>query len=195
MDVHDNVPALAKIEVEFKLRLADRAAFARRLQELGARLIRPRELEDNVVYDFPDRGLTGRGSMLRARTLDQEVVLTFKGRAQASSIAKRREEIESVLTRNEGNALVAILERLGLVPIFRYQKYRTTWELQGIHVMLDETPIGDFAELEGDEALIIATAYGLGYRQDQFITSSYRDLYVQGLSDRPGPVDSMVFAT
>ena len=195
MDVHDNVPALVKIEVEFKLRLADRAVFARRLQELGARLIRPRELEDNVVYDFPDRGLTGRGSMLRTRTLDEQVVLTFKGRARPSSVAKAREEIESVLTRQEGDALVAILERLGLVPIFRYQKYRTTWELQGVHVMLDETPIGDFAEIEGEEGLIIATAYGLGYRQDQFITLSYRDLYVRGLPDRPGPADRMVFAT
>ena len=98
---------------------------------------------------------------------------------------KARRETELTIPFDETEALLAIIRGLGMEPVFRYQKYRTTWDWKGLHVLLDETPIGIYVELEGDLSLIEAGAKALGYRTDDFITKSYRDLYLEHL-DRGG---------
>ena len=195
MAVHDNVAPVSKIEVEVKLRLTDAATFQARLLQAGARLLHPREFEDNLVYDFPDRTLTQRGALLRVRLIERQAVLTFKDRARFDSGAKVREEVESTLPRPEAESLIAILGKIGLAPIFRYQKYRTTWSSEGLLITLDETPIGDFIELEGNKGLIDRMAEHLGHGPQDFITASYRDLYLQSLEERSGPLDQMVFTS
>jgi hypothetical protein len=59
--------------------------------------------------------------------------------------------------------------------------------------MLDETPIGDFLELEGEQPVIASVAARLGYRPDAFITSSYRELYLASPAGQSGSADRMVF--
>ena len=64
--------------------------------------------------------------------------------------------------------------------MFRYQKYRTEYKQAGRAgvATLDETPIGMYLELEGQPGWIDRTARQLGYRESDYIVSSYGRLYL-----------------
>jgi adenylate cyclase class 2 len=59
--------------------------------------------------------------------------------------------------------------------------------------MLDQTPIGDFLELEGSPAWIDRTACALGYSPDDYITASYGALYLARCQARGVEPGHMVF--
>jgi adenylate cyclase class 2 len=186
---------VARLEIEVKLKVGDVNAMQERLDRSGARLVRAREFEDNCLYDFPDQALSRRGSMLRIRVLENETVLTFKEGARVDGGVKIREETETSLAKPAGEVVTQVLAKIGMVPVFRYQKYRTTWDLLDVHVTCDETPIGVYLEIEGDKERIDVAATALGYAPADYIGSSYRDLYLERLERNPGPADRMVFKT
>ncbi|HSP05569.1 MAG TPA: class IV adenylate cyclase, partial [Acidobacteriota bacterium] len=136
-----------------------------------------RHFEDNMVFDSVDSRLLDSGQLLRVRLVDSDATLTFKGRQRISDGVKDREEIECSVSPAE--ALIPILNRLGFSAMFRYQKYRTVYEVRGLslHICLDETPIGTFLELEGNIQDIHRCAESLGCTRDQYITESYGSLY------------------
>ncbi len=120
------------------------------------------------------------------------VILTYKGPSEAATAAGRalgrrykvREELEVAVANPE--SLAQILEALGLRGWFRYEKHRTSFELprmlgwaNGLHVVVDETPIGDFLELEGPPEAIDRAAQLLGYAPADYITKSYLALYLE----------------
>jgi len=198
------------LEVEVKLWVDDLAqsrnglvATKALLDEMGASLIHPREFEDNLAFDFPDRSIIRVGSLLRVRILARGTLLTFKGPvtplAELASF-KARHETELTIPFDETEALLAIIRGLGMETVFRYQKYRTSYDWKGLHVLLDETPIGIYLEIEGDRAMIEAGAKRLGYRPEDFITRSYRDLYLEQLDhggeglQGSGSREAMLFA-
>jgi adenylate cyclase class IV len=77
--------------------------------------------------------------------------------------------------------LARILSALGYLPVFRYEKFRTTYALPGISALkieLDETPMGTYLELEGSVAGIDRAACHLGYSRREYITGSYGALYL-----------------
>jgi len=184
---------VATLEIEVKLRAADVAEAQARLDRVEARLLYPREFEDNRLYDFPDRSLMNRGAMLRLRVSDRGAFLTYKDRARAEAGVKVREEVETAFPRTEAGRLAETLERVGMQVFFRYQKFRTTWESEGLHLMLDETPIGVFIELEGERGAIDRTAAAMGCAPADYIAVSYRDLYLSAPLLMRGPSDRMLF--
>lgn len=184
---------VATLEIEVKLKVADVAEARARLDRVGARLLHPREFEDNRLYDFPDKSLMNRGAMLRLRVTDRGAFLTYKDRARTEAGVKVREEIESSLPRSEAGRLAETLERVGMATIFRYQKFRTTWETEGLHLTLDETPIGVFIELEGERAAIDRAAAAMGWGASDYIALSYRDLYLSADPPLRGRADRMLF--
>ena len=119
---------MATLEIEVKLKAADVAEARARLERVGARLLHPREFEDNRLYDFPDKSLMNRGAMLRLRLTDRGAFLTYKDRVRTENGVKVREEVETAFPRAEATRLAETLGRLGMTTIFRYQKFRTTWE-------------------------------------------------------------------
>src|SRR6266567_9104755 len=162
-------------ETEIKLRLDDPASAKRQLRKLGFSIAKRRVLEINTVFDTPHSLLLRERKLLRLRQAGSLRTLTFKGPTVASRY-KSREEIESAFT--DDKTLRLILERLGYEPVFRYEKYRTEYTRPGQAgaVMLDETPIGDFLELEGSPRWIERTARALGRSPAEFITASYGTL-------------------
>ncbi len=180
-------------EIEIKLALASAAEGRRWLEEGGFRLRKARVFEDNVLFDTPDRRLRAAASLLRLRQAGDTVRLTFKGPATYEK-HKSREELEIQLS--DAGLGARILERLGFEPVFRYQKYRTEYGEAGAAgvVTLDETPIGDFFELEGAPEWIDRTAVHFGFREADYITASYATLYFDWCRERGLEPGDMVFA-
>jgi adenylate cyclase class 2 len=163
------------IETEIKLKVASVEAAHEALDRIGARATRARHIEDNLLFDLEGRVLRGRGHLLRLRETPSGAVLTFKGPHRVDGGIKSREEIEAGSA--DGSALRAILNRLGFVPVFRYQKYREAFAWQGQEIVVDETPIGVFLEIEGDPAGIRAAATALGFGPSDYLTDSYAALF------------------
>lgn len=188
---------MMKTEIEIKLRIDSHDAVRSSLEALGARLVHPREFEDNRLYDFPDRSLLRRGSILRVRALERGGLLTYKESPRVENGAKVRDELEATVA--DAAVLGAILGRLGMVPLFRYQKYRTTYRLGDLAATVDETPIGSFLELEGPKDQIDELTRRLGFSPADHIVQSYRELYFEYLRHQGGTLaegaeDGMLFA-
>jgi adenylate cyclase class 2 len=190
------------IETEIKLPMPDGAAAANLLIEAhGYRVTAPRILQVDQVFDFPDRALRQSGRLLRVRSeggLDGAAILTFKGPVISGSPHKSREELETSAANRA--TLERILERLGFVPSFRYEKYRTTFRASAESregpetglIALDETPIGVFLELEGPAYWIDRTALQFGFAPKDYVTASYAALYRDYLTSHSSPSD-MIF--
>jgi adenylate cyclase class 2 len=128
--------------------------------------------------------------VLRVRVESGRSLLTFKGPVQPSPV-KVREEIETVV--GDGETMLRCLEQLGFAVWFRYQKYREEYALSDTIVAIDETPIGVFVEIEGDEHGIIEATRALGRQQVDFVLDSYRSLFIEHRRARGLPTTDMLF--
>ena len=197
------------VEVEVKLPCDDVAC----LSDAGLELerVKARYFEDNWVYELPD-GKLRKGQYLRIRYVgdgngsgrNHAGLLTYKGKSKRESDESKRknkgrkvrEEIETPV--GKPSKLVKIFKRLGLRRSFRYQKYRTIYRVQldeerSLLAMFDETPIGNFLELEGDAATIESVARRLGYRRKDWIPLSYVELQHALCVERGESLRDMVF--
>ena len=92
----------------------------------------------------------------------------------------------------------AILRALGYAPSFRYEKFRAEWVDQKTpggtgHVVVDETPIGNFCEIEGPPRWIDATAKKLGVSAADYITKNYATLFAEWKRETGSGADEMTF--
>jgi adenylate cyclase class 2 len=179
-------------EIEIKLRLRDAGDARKALRRAGFRIRRRRIFESNVIYDTPEHVLRSQGKLLRVRETGHEALLTYKG-PPAPGKHKSREELECPLAQT--GTFSEILGRLGYVRIFRYEKYRTEFEQENSNgtLTIDETPIGDFMELEGPPDWIDATASALGFTEADYITDSYGRLYMDFRTAHRDLPSDMVF--
>jgi len=163
-------------EVEIKFRVENTEILAAGLQAAGFRLVTPRTHEMNTLYDLPGGELRRRGALIRLREYGPKWTLTYKDKTgPQSGLHKSRREIETVV--ENGPAMAQVLEALGYNPSFRYEKYRSEWSDSNGHVVVDETPIGSFGEIEGAPDWIDATAQRLNISTAQYIKESYAELF------------------
>ena len=182
-----------KFEIEIKLRLPeDLDRIRRALHKAGFRISKPRIHESNTLFDNSKRTLRKHGKLLRLRVAGHHRYLTYKGPSEPSRY-KKRQEIEIVLHNGEG--LGEIFTHLGYRPVFRYEKFRTEYANghKGHKVLLDETPIGNYLEIEGSPRWIDRTARQLGFDPHDYITRSYGYLYLAFCRERRIAVRDMLF--
>ncbi|MBZ5613810.1 MAG: class IV adenylate cyclase [Acidobacteriia bacterium] len=161
-------------EIEIKFRIENPPALTRALKHAGFKQLTRSTHEMNSLYDLPGQKLRQRGKLLRLREYGDAWVLTHKAKGKAGR-HKMRVELE---TRVEnGQQMDAILRTLGYAPTFRYEKYRAEWSDGAGHVVLDETPIGWFGEIEGPGRWIDRTARALGIAPADYITQTYAELF------------------
>mgnify|MGYP001824752345 CR=1 FL=1 len=101
--------------------------------------------------------------------------------------------IEHETLLDDAAACAEILTGLGFRPVYRYQKYRALYELEQLHLCLDETPVGCFVELEGQPDAIDRVAARLGFGPEQFIRSTYLELHEEAAGVGRGELGDMVF--
>ena len=163
-------------ETEAKFFVQDLKRIETRLLEFEARLIQARVREINFRFDTPDNGLRKNSQVLRLRQ-DTEAKLTYKGPSQlAEGGVMTRKEIE--FTVGDFESAREFLLSLGYEPKIFYEKFRTTFELNHTHIMLDELPYGTFVEVEGNNAdEIQATVRELGLNWENMIRAGYHALF------------------
>ncbi len=176
------------LERELKFRGAELDQLRDRLLELEAERVGPGAFEDNWILDRGDE-LLASGRILRLRTDGARARLTFKGPMRFEGNMKIREEREVGLENAEEAR--ALLENLGFQTVRRYQKVREEWQLGGVTIALDHTPIGDFAEFEGDGAETVAKRCGFDPQKSE--RRSYLRLYEDHLKKHPDDPPEMVF--
>ncbi len=177
-------------EVEIKFVLHNINDMQRRLKRAGFRCVTPRTHEMNTLYDLPSGALRQRGEVLRLREYGGQWKLTHKSRGKA---LRHKTRVENETGVADGRRAEAILMALGYKPSFRYEKFRAEWSDGTGHVVLDETPIGNFGEIEGPSRWIDRAARALGLRTADYITDSYVGLFM-GWKKRTGsPAQHMTF--
>jgi adenylate cyclase class 2 len=177
-------------EIEIKFRVGDLRALARKLRAAGFRLTTPRTYEMNTLYDLPGQVLRERKELLRLRKYGSEWTLTHKSKKKTERHSSR-EELET--TVGDGKQMDAVLLALGYSPSFRYEKFRAEWTDGKGQVVVDETPIGNFCEIEGPPRWIDATAKKLGVMEADYITTNYAGLFAQWKTETNSRADEMTF--
>lgn len=161
-------------EVEIKFLVPDAEALERRLREAGFQQKTPPTFERNILYDLPDDSLRAKGEILRLRRYGEKWKLTHKSKGTEGR-HKTREEREAGVS--DGEQMDGILRAIGYEPKFVYEKYRAEWSDGRGEVVVDRTPIGNLAEIEGEPAWIDEVAAKLGVSHDEYITKSYGVLF------------------
>ncbi len=180
-------------EIEVKFQIQDLSELTERLKGQGFRLVTSRTHEMNTLYDLPDAALRSRGALLRLRQYGSKWTVTYKDKPATQGRHKSRREIESAI--ENGPALAQIFEALGYQPRFTYEKFRTEWTDGTGHLVLDETPIGNFGEIEGSPEWIDAVASRLNISHDQYITLSYSELFAEWKQRTGSQAANMLFAS
>jgi adenylate cyclase class 2 len=161
-------------EVEIKFKVSSTANLRGKLKALRFRLKTPRTHEVNTLYDFPGHSLRRRGEILRLRKYGKTWTLTHKAKGTAG---RHKSRVETETTLSDGTSAETIFKSLGLQPVFRYEKFRAEWEDSKGHLVLDQTPIGNYAELEGPARWIDRMAKNLGLTSRDYITQTYGELF------------------
>lgn len=162
-------------ELEVKFHIQQPAELERRLVDAGALLLHPRTHEFNLRFDSPNGALSQAHCMLRLRR-DTSSHMTFKGPSTTLGGVLARQEIEfDVSNFTQAQKLI---EALGFGSKFMYEKYRTTYGMNGLKVTIDEMPYGNFVEIEGTEPEgIHAAAEQLGLSWQQRLPETYISIF------------------
>lgn len=177
-------------EIEIKFRVADLRVLNRKLHAAGFHMATRRTHEINTLYDLPGGVLRARKELLRIRKYGTAWTLTHKSAAKRGRHSSRV-ELETPVA--DGKKMDAILRALGYASSFRYEKFRAEWADGRGHVVVDETPIGNFCEIEGPPRWIDATAKKLGVSAAEYITKNYATLFADWKQETGSPAEEMTF--
>jgi adenylate cyclase, class 2 len=177
-------------EIEIKFGVNDLRELNRRLRAAKLRCITPRTHEMNTLYDLPGSPLRKRGDLLRLRKYGEEWILTHKAKGK---VGRHKTRVETETKVSDGGKMEAILGALGFEPTFRYEKFRAEWADGKGHVVIDETPIGNFGEIEGPARWIDQTAKMLGISSSDYITDTYAGLFFAWKRRTRSPAKEMTF--
>ena len=186
---------MTAVETEVKFRVHDLTRLEALLASSGFQQVTPRTFEDNTLFDTPDRSLRARQSILRVRRYGNRWVVTHKALPPNGNPTSERHKhrIETETEVEDGEAIATIFTSLGYQPAFTYQKWRTEYADATGHCVIDETPIGLFAELEGPSEWIDRTAATLGLNQSDLMTLSYGRLFDQWRAESGSNAQNLTF--
>jgi adenylate cyclase class 2 len=162
-------------EIEIKIQIEDTKPIKKKITARKYSLVKPRCLEKNIVFDRRDSRLKEKGILLRLRQSYGQSTLTLKQPMVKNQRFKIRKEIEVQVSDFENTKM--IFDKLGYFSFFIYEKYRETYKKGDCFIMIDETPIGNFIEIEGPEEEIDTLAKELGFHPRDYITLTYYQLF------------------
>jgi adenylate cyclase class 2 len=180
-------------EIELKFSVDSVSSLRAAAAAAGFRLKTERSFESNTLYDTTDRQLRERKQILRLRQYAGHCVLTHKRKAAGIEDIRYKMRVESESVVEDGAALAEIFAQLGYGPVFRYEKYRTEWDSGDGHLVLDETPIGVWAELEGTPAWIDEMLERLAVASERCSTESYGRMFLRWKEETGSLAENLTF--
>jgi adenylate cyclase, class 2 len=177
-------------EVEIKFVVHDLQGLRERLGEIGFAEETLRTHEMNTLYDHLGR-MRRRGEVLRIRKYGDKWTVTHKAKG---SNGRHKVRIETETTASNGTSLEQIFHAMGFEPAFRYEKFRSEWSDGHGHVLIDETPIGNIGEIEGEPEWIDRVAAKLGVKQEDYVTKSYAELFQEWKKKNRSKANHMIFS-
>lgn len=183
------------LEIEIKIKIADGTAG---IEDTRARILandfqvlHERAFEKNIALDTPDGKLKDRKCLLRIRKKRNTNIVTFKRPLEKPILAEETSykiKQETEVEVSDFESMENIFTGLGYEVFFIYEKYREEFQKSEVKIMLDETPMGNYIEIEGPEEAIDRTARELGCSKNDYIIDNYLTLF-----RRAGGVGHMVF--
>lgn len=182
------------VEIEVKFRVANGDALQSQLRDLGFRCKTPRTFERNILFDTAARDLRNARQILRLRSYGGKWVITHKRTlAGDDRQARHKHRVETEAAVEDGAAIERVFAEIGYLPAFVYEKWRSEWSDAEGHCVIDETPIGLYAELEGPPAWIDTTLDRLHVRATDVTTLSYGRLFEVWQQETGSTAANMVF--
>jgi len=159
-----------------KIKVQSVEPWRQKIRLLPAALEAERVFEKNIVFDTAKKRLKKQGVLLRLRQQGARAILTVKKPVPGNSVYKVRDETEAHVS--DFADMEKIIRAIGFQVVFIYEKYREVFNANGARIMIDETPIGNFFEIEGSPERIDAVALELGFTAADYITDSYYGLFL-----------------
>jgi adenylate cyclase class 2 len=160
------------MEYEAKFQLAHFAEIRKRILGRGGRLLQERMLERNLRFDDSSDSLTSSHQVLRLRQ-DREVTMTYK-----RGVERFETRIEIEIQVDDFDKARTFLEALGYQVVHEYEKYRETFAVDSVNVMLDELPFGYFVEIEASTLEAVQSeAVDLGFNWETRVQIPYLELF------------------
>jgi adenylate cyclase class 2 len=161
-------------EIEVKILEINVEEVEKKLKEMGAEKVFCGKVV-SVYFDFKDKNLEKEGKILRLRQKGNRVVLTYKELISQDE-AKIMDEDE--LPVNDFETMKKIFKGIGLLPLYEFDKHRTTYKLKQVHFEIDKYPnIPAFLEIESpDLDTIDKLVSELGFTKEQVNSYSIKDV-------------------
>ncbi len=177
-------------ETEIKFLVKNVVTLEGQLRKAGFALRTPSTHEVNTLYDLPTGELRAKAEVLRIRRYGDVWTITYKTKG---TNGRHKVRGESETRVEDGQQMDAILRGLGYAPSFIYEKFRSEWSDGRGHVVIDRTPIGDVAEIEGSAEWIDEVAKNLGVSESDYITKSYAVLFLEWRQRTGSAATNMTF--
>ncbi|HSW44959.1 MAG TPA: class IV adenylate cyclase, partial [Phycisphaerae bacterium] len=183
------------VEIEAKLKVESHGPARAALKAAGAGQI-ARVLEENHIFDNPDRAMLAADCGLRVRVCRDDAgrvvsaTMTYKG-PRSDSRFKSRPEIQFHV--DNAQAALDFLGALGFVEAVCFEKRRESWELHGCRIELDELPcLGLYIEIEGpDEEAVSLVQRSIGLAELPHEPRSYIAMLADHCHTRGLPTTSI----
>lgn len=175
------------IEVEYKFFVEDKQNLIRILDSKTANK-KPRQYQKSVMFDNPARLMQTTNGRIRVRTLGDtgNKTFTYKKPLPPENGAKREIEYEVTFQDPKGQ-IEKILQAMEFTPSTSYERYQTKWEIDRVHVTLDEYPYADIIEIEGEKEDIEKVAKELGFDIKKGLTKPVDTLFQEWRKERGLP--------
>lgn len=132
-------------EIETRFLDINKDSLAEKLASLGATDKGEEKLEE-IIFHAADGSWVGKNKFVRLRKTRGKIKLTYKENVQQTVDSAQEIELEV----SDIDKCAEFLSKLGLEPMRRLEKYRHTFELDGVTIDMDTWPkIPAYVEIEG----------------------------------------------
>lgn len=164
------------METEYEATFIDinKEEYRQKLQQVGAKLIKPEFLQKRVVLHLPS-GHGIKGGWLRVRDESDKTTMSLKI-IDGSEIENQRELCLTINNFEEG---VEFLSKIGCEKKAYQENKRELWMLDDVEVTIDEWPfLEPYIEIEGkSEEKVKAVAEKLGFDYSKAMFCSVAPIY------------------
>lgn len=166
-------------EIKLELKISELKAITEKIEEIFA--AKKSRSFRQVTHQFFFNDWTTQNVFPRIRNEeDGRITLTVKVKSESKSDFFERLELETEVTNSE--EVIRMMPHFGFPKKISWEKRRSLFKMDrvknpAICFYLDETPIGWFLEMEGNEAEIERAIAMLGLQKSKRIAKSYLGLW------------------